>query len=83
MAESANFRKLHHREGSVSGTQAELMTTVGPLHDQELMTQGKDFSLQSCPSPEAGWHAEKQRGEECKHGSGSLYTSAVQIQLFQ
>jgi hypothetical protein len=30
------------------------MTTVGSLQDQELVTKGKDFSLQICPSSEAG-----------------------------
>jgi hypothetical protein len=59
------------------------MTTAGALQNQELMTQGKDFSLQSCPSSEAGWHREKQRDEKGEHGSGSLHTAALQIQLFQ
>ena len=45
------------------------MTTAGALQNQELMTQGKDFSLQSCPSREAGWHGEKQGDEKGKHGS--------------
>ena len=70
-------------EDAVSGIEAELMTTAGTLQNQELMTKGKDFSLQSCPSSEAGWHGEKQRDEEGKHGSGSLLTPAVQIQLSQ
>jgi hypothetical protein len=34
-------------EGSVSGTEAELVATAGALQDQELMTQGQDFTLQS------------------------------------
>ena len=59
------------------------MTTAGTLQDQDLMTRGRDFSLQSCPSSEAGWQGEKQRYEKGKHGSGSLHTVAVQIQLFQ
>jgi hypothetical protein len=41
-------------KGPVSGTEAELVTTAGALQNQELMTQGKDFNLQSCPSSEAG-----------------------------
>jgi hypothetical protein len=57
--------------------------TAGALQNQELMTQGKDFSLQSCPSSEAGWHGEKQGDEMGKHGSGSLYTAASQIQPLQ
>jgi hypothetical protein len=59
------------------------MTTAGTLQNQELMTQGKNFSLQSCPSSEAGWHGEKQGDEKGKHGSGRLHTAAMQIQLFQ
>ena len=59
------------------------MTTAGALQNQELMTQGEDFNLQRCPSSEAGWHEEKQRGEKCKHGLGGPHTVAVQIQLFQ
>ena len=59
------------------------MTTARALQDQELMTQGKNFSLQSCPSSEAGWHGEKQRDEKGKHDSGSLHAAAVQIPLFQ
>ena len=59
------------------------MTTAGALQNQELMAQGKDFSLQSCPSSEAAWHGKKQGGEECKHGTGSLHAAALQLQLFQ
>jgi hypothetical protein len=59
------------------------MNTFGVLQDQKSMTQGKDFSLQNCPSLEAGWHSEKQGDENGKHDSESLYTAAVQIQLFQ
>jgi hypothetical protein len=47
------------------------------------MAQGKDFSLQGCPSSEAGWHGEKQGDEKSKHGSNSLHAPALQIQLFQ
>ncbi len=59
------------------------MTTAGTLQSQELMTHGKDFSLQSCPSSEAGWHGEKQKNEKGKHGSGSLHTADSQIQPLQ
>ncbi len=59
------------------------MTTAGTLQNQDLMAQGKDFSLQSCPSSEAGWHREKQRDEKGNHGSGSLHTAASQIQPLQ
>jgi hypothetical protein len=59
------------------------MTTAGALQNQELMTQGKDFRLQSCPSSEAGWHGEEQGHEKGKHGSGSLHAAALQFQLFQ
>ena len=68
---------------AVSSAQTNAMAFVRALQDQELMTQGKDFSLQSCPSSEAGWHGEKQGDEKSKHGSGSLHTAAVQIQLLQ
>src|SRR5258706_14591723 len=70
-------------EGSVRGTEAELTTTAGALQDQELMTQGKDFSLQSCPSSEVGWHGEKQTDDKGRHGSRSLHAAALQLQLFQ
>jgi hypothetical protein len=56
------------------------MAVVTALQNQELMAQGKDFSLQSCPSSEAGWQGEKQGDEEGKHGSGSLHVAALQIQ---
>ena len=67
--------------GSFAST--EFLVGTGALQDQELMTQGKDFSLQSCPSSEAGWHGEEQGDEKGKHGSGSLHAAALQIQLFQ
>jgi hypothetical protein len=59
------------------------MAVVSALQHQELMAQGKDFSLQSCPSSEARWHGEKQGGEKVKHGSGSLHSAALQLQLLQ
>ena len=59
------------------------MTTARSLQNQELMTQGKDFSLQSCPSSETGWHGEEQGHQKGKHGSRRLHTEALQIQLFQ
>jgi hypothetical protein len=34
-------------EGTVRGTEAELMATAGALQDQERMTQGQDFSFES------------------------------------
>jgi hypothetical protein len=45
------------------------MTAIEAQQDEELMAQGKDFSLQSCPSSKAGWHREKQGDEESKQGS--------------
>ena len=59
------------------------MAAIRALQDQELMAQGKDFSLHSCPSLEAGWHGEKQGDEEGRHGSGSLHAVALQIQPLQ
>lgn len=59
------------------------MAAVSALQDQDQMAQGKDFSLQTCPSSEAGWHGEKQGDEEGKHGSGSLHAAALQIQPLQ
>jgi hypothetical protein len=53
------------------------------LQDQELMAQGKDFSLRTCPSSEASWRREKQEDEKGKHGSGSLHAVALQLQRFQ
>lgn len=53
------------------------------FRERQLMAQDKDFSLQTCPSSEAGWHREKQRDERGKHGSGSLHTVASQIQPLQ
>jgi hypothetical protein len=59
------------------------MTMAGTLQDQDLMTEGKDFSLQSCPSSEAGWHGEKQRDENGKQSSGNLHAAKMQIQPLQ
>ena len=59
------------------------MTTARSLQNQERMTQGKDFSLQSCPSSETGWHGEEQGDQKGKQGSRRLHTEALQIQLFQ
>jgi hypothetical protein len=59
------------------------MTTAGTLQGQDLMTESKDFSLQSCPRSEAGWHGEKQRDENGKHSSGSRHVAAMQIQPLQ
>jgi hypothetical protein len=59
------------------------MTTAGALQDQELMTQSKDFSLQSSPMSEADWHGEEQGDEKGKHGSGRVHTAASQIQPLQ
>ena len=72
-----------HPQQAVSGAQTNAMAVVRTLHDQELMAQGKDFSLQSCPSSEAGWHGEKQGDEKGKHGSSSLRAVALRLQLFQ
>jgi hypothetical protein len=47
------------------------------------MAQGEDFSLQSCPRSEAGWHEQKQGDEESKHDSGSLHAAALHIQPLQ
>jgi hypothetical protein len=58
------------------------MATAAALKDQELMTQGKDLRLQSCPSSDSGWRGEKQRDEKGQQGAGSLYVLAMQIQLF-
>jgi hypothetical protein len=52
-------RKPNPQE-AVSSAQTNAMAVVRALQDQELMAQGKDFSLQSCPSSQAGWHGEKQ-----------------------
>jgi hypothetical protein len=65
------------------GTDAELMATSGALQDQELMMQGKDFSLQSKLRSEERRHGEKQGDEKGKHGSGSLHAAASQIQSLQ
>jgi hypothetical protein len=59
------------------------MTQVGALQEQQLMTQGKDFRLQRCPSSEAGWHGEKHGDQKGKHNSASLHIAAVQTQPFQ
>jgi hypothetical protein len=62
-----------------SSAQTHAMAVIRPLQDQELMAQGNDFSLQSCPSSQAGWRGEKQGDEKGKHGSGSLHAPALQI----
>jgi hypothetical protein len=67
----------------VLSTSTSAMAAVRATQDQEWMAQGKDFSLQSCPSSEAVWHGEKQGDEKGNHGSGSLHAAALQIQLFQ
>ena len=59
------------------------MATVGALQDQELMTQGKDFSLQSYTRSQERRHGEKQGDEKGKHGSGSLHAATSQIQSLQ
>jgi hypothetical protein len=68
---------------AVSNAQTNAMAVVRTLQDQDLMAQGKDFSLQTCPSSEAGWRGEKQEDEKGKHGSGSLHAVALQLQLFE
>ena len=40
-------RRARQPEGTVRGTEAELMATAGALQDQERMTQGQDFSFES------------------------------------
>ncbi len=59
------------------------MTTAGALQNQQLVTEGKDFSLQRRPSPEAGWHGEEQGDKKSKHGSGRVHIAASQIQPLQ
>jgi hypothetical protein len=59
------------------------MTSFGALQDQELMTEGKNFSLSSGPSSEAGSDSKKQGDEKGKHGSDSLHTASVQTQPLQ
>jgi hypothetical protein len=68
---------------AVSSAQTNAMAVVRTLQDQELMAQGKDFNLQTCPSSEASWRGEKREDEKGKHGSGSLHAVALQLQLFQ
>jgi hypothetical protein len=53
------------------------MAALGALHDQELMAQGKDFTLLSRPRSEAGWHGEKQGGEAGKDSSSNLHAAAL------
>ncbi len=57
--------------------------TAGALHDQQLMAEGQNLSMQSCASSEAARSGEKQGDEDGKHDSGSLPVAASQIQLFQ
>jgi hypothetical protein len=81
----ARRRKLPQSRlcSTVSSTQTNAIAAVGALHDQELMAQGKDFTLLSCRRSEAGWHGEKQGDEAGKHGSSNLHAAALQIQLFR
>jgi hypothetical protein len=67
----------------VSSAQTNAMAVVRALQDEELMAQGKDFGLQSCPSSQAGRLVEKQGDEKGKYGSDSLRIAALQLQLFQ
>jgi hypothetical protein len=59
------------------------MAVVRTLQDQELMAQCKDFSMQGCPSSEAGWHGEKQGDEKNKNSTSSLRAVALHLQVFQ
>jgi hypothetical protein len=68
---------------SVSTAKTKAIAAVRALQDQELIAQGKDFSLQSCASSEAGWGGRKQGGEKGKHASGRLHSAALRIQPLQ
>jgi len=45
---------------AIRSAQTNAMAVGRALQDQELVAQGKDFHLQSCPSAEARRYGEKQ-----------------------
>jgi len=45
---------------AIRSAQTNAMAVGRALQDQELVAQGKDFHLQSCPSAEASRYGEKQ-----------------------
>jgi hypothetical protein len=68
---------------AVSGVQTNAVAAVRLLQNQELMAQGQNFSLQSCPSSEIAGHGEKQGGEEGKNDFGSLRAAGSQVRQSQ
>ncbi len=57
---------------SIGATQAQPMATAGALEDQELMSEGKNLSLQRCSSLKGLASRRKQRENDREHVAEKL-----------
>src|ERR1019366_6934401 len=58
-----------------SACQTEAMTTAGSQENQELMSQGKNLSVQRCAGPKSLPNRRKERANDREHGVSSYRES--------
>jgi hypothetical protein len=57
------------------------MTTAGSLENQELMSQGKNLSVQRCASPKSLPNRRKERENDREHGVSKLSREPFKFNL--
>jgi hypothetical protein len=57
------------------------MTTAGSLENQELMSQGKNLSVQRCAGPESLPNRRKERANDREHGLSKLSREPFKFNL--
>jgi hypothetical protein len=57
------------------------MTTAGSLENQELMSQGKNLSVQRCAGPKSLPNRRKERANDREHGLSKLSREPFKFNL--
>jgi hypothetical protein len=57
------------------------MTTAGSLENQELMSQGKNLSVQRCAGPKSLPNRRKERANDREHGVSKLSREPFKFNL--
>src|ERR1022692_4820396 len=65
-----------------SACQTEAMTTAGSLENQELMSQGKNLSVQRCAGPKSLPNRRKERENDREHGISNLSPASFKFNYF-
>src|ERR1017187_3254695 len=58
------------------------MTTAGSLENQELMSQGKNLSVQRCAGPKSLPNLRKKRENDREHGISNLSPASFKFNYF-